>query len=75
MTVTEAINAYLALSKDVFSPKHTINKLASLFNALKLKGLCDSAALERAIKGLAESKLGEGQTDALMLETRPTCHM
>lgn len=75
MTVDEAIKAYLSLSKNVFSPKHKINKIADMFNVLKLRGLCDSAALERAIKDHAKVRLGEDQTDALLLETKPTCHM
>lgn len=74
MTIEEAIEAYLDLSEDVFAPKHKFNKVASFFNALKLKGLCDSEALESAIKGCVAKQLGEGEEDALMLETHPSCH-
>ena len=75
MTVKDAIEAYLELSKDVFVPKHKFNKFASLVNALKLKGLCSSAALEAAIKAQVEANLGEGQKDSLLLETDPKCHV
>ena len=75
MTVKDAIDAYLDLSKDVFAPKHKFNKFASLVNALKLKGLCSSAALEAAIKAQVEANLGEGQKDTLLLETEPKCHV
>ncbi|KAK3896814.1 calcium-independent phospholipase A2-gamma [Staphylotrichum tortipilum] len=75
MTVEEAIKAYLDLAQNVFAPKHKFNKVASLFNTLKVKGLCDSEALETAIKARVAEQLGEDQEDALLLETEPTCHV
>jgi len=75
MTVDEAIEAYLSLSKEVFAPKHKFNKLASLANAMKLKGLCSSAALEAAVKAQVEDKLGEGEKESLLLEELPSCHV
>ncbi|KAG4261989.1 hypothetical protein FPRO03_11457 [Fusarium proliferatum] len=75
MTVKDAIDAYLELSMDVFVPKHKFNKFASLVNALKLKGLCSSVALEAAIKAQVEANLGEDQTDTLLLEDEPKCHV
>ncbi|KAJ9419634.1 hypothetical protein FOXG_07064 [Fusarium oxysporum f. sp. lycopersici 4287] len=75
MTVKDAIDAYLDLSMDVFAPKHKFNKLANLVNALKLKGLCSSVALEAVIKAQVEANLGEGQKDTLLLETEPKCHV
>ncbi len=76
MTVKDAIDAYLELSREVFAPKHKYNKFASLVNAIKLKGLCSSAALEAAIKAQVKTSLGEGKEDTLLLEeAEPKCHV
>ncbi|KAK3939298.1 acyl transferase/acyl hydrolase/lysophospholipase [Diplogelasinospora grovesii] len=75
MTVQEAKEAYLGLSKTVFAPKHRLNKIASFFNATKLKGYCDTEALEREIKKIVQDrlKLANDQEKALMLEENPVC--
>ena len=68
MTVKEAIDAYLALSRNVFAPKHRLNFAANILNLAQAKGSCDTAALEKAIKGEIVKKLGAGHAEDLLLE-------
>ena len=74
MTVDEAISAFLTLSERVFAPKHRFNKLATLVNLIKLKGMCNSEALEETIKEVIEKHLGGREREGLLLEDDPVCH-
>ncbi|KAI4248753.1 MAG: hypothetical protein LQ352_005817 [Teloschistes flavicans] len=75
MTVREAIDFYLKLSKKVFAPKHEWNLAAKLLSTAKALGACDSAALEKAIKDAVASKLGEGHGDDLLQDADSRCRV
>ena len=75
MTVTEAIDAYLELSEQCFTPKHTFNWVATLTNLSQAKGRCDSRALEAIVKSTVAKKLGKSQEDALLLEEDFKCRV
>jgi hypothetical protein len=75
MTVEQAIDAYLQLSKECFALKHKNNVLAKLLDLSKAKGKCDSKALEAIIKDKVAEKLGKGQDDALLLEVDFKCRV
>ena len=72
MTVADAIDAYLELSKKVFAPKH---RFAALSNLLQAKGTCNTAALETVIKKIIVEQLGGGHEDDLLLEEAFFCRM
>jgi hypothetical protein len=74
MTVSEAIDAYLSLSKIVFAPNHRFNKIATLVNVSRAQGRVDTSALEREIKTLVSNELGGEQQNALLMEENPVCH-
>ena len=78
MSVQEAIDAYLDLSKRVFAPKHRHNLVAGLLNVANTRGKCDSAALEAAIKEVIEKSLGVGHKDDKLLDagsSPDSCHV
>ena len=75
MSVADAINAYLELSKKVFAPKHRFNFIATLSNLSQAKGTCNTAALETAIKEIIVKQLGAGHEDDLLLEEDFLCRM
>ena len=75
MTVKEAIDAYIELSETVFAPKHRFNFAANLWNLAHAKGSCDTAALEKAIKGVTAQKLGVGHTEDPLHERHAQCHV
>jgi hypothetical protein len=70
MTVADAIDAYLELSRKVFAPKHKVNFLATLANLSQAKGMCDSSALKNYIKATVKTALGVEEENALLLEGR-----
>ena len=73
MTVADAIDAYLGLSKKVFAPKHRFNFIANLFNLSQAKGTCSTDALEAAIKKIIVEQLGAGHEDELLEEEDFIC--
>ena len=78
MSVQEAIDAYLELSKCVFAPRHRHNFVAGFWNAAHARGKCDSAALEAAIQELVARKLGPGHEDDKLLDegySPDCCHV
>ena len=73
MTIEDAINAYLELSKKVFAPKHRFNFIANLSNLSQAKGTCNTDALEAAIKKIIVEQLGTGHEDELLQEKDFRC--
>ena len=73
MTVADAIDAYLGLSKKVFAPKHRFNFIANLSNLSQAKGTCSTDALEAAIKKIIVEQLGAGHEDELLEEEDFIC--
>jgi len=59
LSVSEAINTYRALAKQIFSEKNNTGK----------DGTFKASNLERAIKETIELKLGEGHADDKMIMT------
>ena len=75
MSVEDTINAYLKLSKEVFTPKHKFNILATLINIANAKGRYDSQALKESIKEIVTKELGEDHKEALLLESEFVCRV
>ena len=73
MTVADAIDAYLGLSKKVFAPKHRFNFIANLSNLSQAKGTCSTDALEAAIKKIIVEQLGADHEDELLEEEDFIC--
>ena len=75
MTVGEAIDEYLKLSKVVFAPKHTLNFIATVANVARAKGWCDTKALEKETKKIVRNRLGYDQERAGLMEDNASCKM
>jgi len=73
MSVSDTIDAYIELSETVFAPKHRLNLVARLWDTAKVKGSCNSAALEKAIKAIVVKAFGSGHENDVFEEEISPC--
>ncbi|KAI1105027.1 hypothetical protein F4804DRAFT_305284 [Jackrogersella minutella] len=73
MDVASCIEAYIDMSKDVFSPRWRTKILGRTFHNIMGNATFDYRVLEDKIRGMVQDRLGDA--DAALLEERPRCKM
>ncbi|KAG5810247.1 hypothetical protein H9Q71_005604 [Fusarium xylarioides] len=74
MTVEDCIDKYLEISKAAFQPRRSnVNLFARARDGWNIRGRFDTAALQKEIIGLIDSRPGESGPESLMLKEDLAC--